>query len=77
MLFDRILTQFSTKLITFPQFEKIVDDTLGLTVSLFGWFLTEIHPLYYKCRRNSKRQYHRVGDKNKNLFHLQRCQLYL
>ena len=52
MLLDRILIQFFTKPITLPQFEIIVDDSLGFTVSLYGWFLPETHLLYYNYRRS-------------------------
>ena len=51
LLFDRILIQFFIKSITLPQFEIIVDDSLGFTVSLYGWFLHETHLLHYNCRR--------------------------
>ena len=52
MLFDRILIQFFAKPITLPQFEILVDDSLGFTVSLYGWFLPETHLLYYNYRRS-------------------------
>ena len=39
LLFDKILIQFFTKPITLSQFEIIVDDSLGFTVSLDGFFL--------------------------------------
>ena len=52
LLFNRILIQFFTKPITLPQFEIIVDDSLGFTVSLYGWFLPETHPLDYNYRRS-------------------------
>ena len=50
LLLDRILIQFFTKPITLVQFEIIVDDSLGFTVSLDGCFLPETHPLYYNHR---------------------------
>ena len=50
LLFDRILIQFFTKPITLPLFEIIVDDSLGFTVSIYGWFLPETHLLYYNYR---------------------------
>ena len=75
LLCDRILIQFFTKPITLPQFEIIVDDSLGFTVCLNVWFFPETHLLYYNYRRSI--QCHRVGDKDKKLFHLQRSQLYL
>ena len=52
MLFDRILIQFFTKPITLPQFEIIVDDSLGFTFSIYAWFLPETHLLYYNYRRS-------------------------
>ena len=52
LLFERILIQFSTKPITLPQFEIIVDDSLGFTASLYGSFLPETHSLYYNYRRS-------------------------
>ena len=50
LLLDRILIQFLTKTIALVQFEIIVDDSLGFTVSLYGWFLPETYPLYYNHR---------------------------
>ena len=52
LLFDRILIQFFTKPITLPQFEIIVDDSLGFTVCLNVWFFPETHLLYYNYRRS-------------------------
>ena len=49
---DRILIQFFTKPITLPQFEIIVDDSLGFTVCLNVWFFPETHLLYYNYRRS-------------------------
>ena len=52
LLFDRTLIQFFTKPITLPQFEIIAHDSLGFTVSLYGWLLPETDLLYYDYRRS-------------------------
>ena len=45
----RKITQF-----TLPYLEIIIDDGLGFTVKVFGWFLPENHELYKKNKRSMK-----------------------
>ena len=41
VLQDRVILQFFDKLVVLPKYEIQVDDSLGFTVSFFGWFLPE------------------------------------
>ena len=49
---DRVILQFFDKLVVLPKYEIQVDDSLGFTVSFFGWFLPETHELYMKYKRS-------------------------
>ena len=51
---DRMLFQlYSESLnLSLPKFEIIIDDSLGFTVSSFGWLLPETHLLYLNYRRS-------------------------
>ena len=52
-LHDRILMQkFCPQNILLPRYEIQVDDSLGFSISVYGWLLPETHDIY-KCLKRS------------------------
>lgn len=43
---DRIVLKKSNQLFLLPKIELMIDDSLGYTISIFGWRLPEDHDLY-------------------------------
>lgn len=43
---DRIVLKKSNHLFLLPEIELMIDDSLGYTISIFGWHLPEDHDLY-------------------------------
>ena len=43
---DRIVLKKSNHLFLLPEIEPMIDDSLGYTISIFGWHLPEDHDLY-------------------------------
>lgn len=48
---DRLLLKKMRNALLLPELEIIIDDSLGYTISIFGWLLPEDHELYLKHLR--------------------------
>ena len=49
---DRIVLRKMKGCFQLPEFELIIDDSLGYTIAVYGWFLPEDHELYTRSRRS-------------------------
>lgn len=49
---DRIILRKKKDCFQLPEFEVIIDDSLGFTILVYGWFLPEDHQLYTQKLRS-------------------------
>ena len=49
---DRVVLRRMKDCFQLPEFELIIDDSLGYTISVYGWFLPEDHELYTRSLRS-------------------------
>ena len=49
---DRVILRKMKDCFQLPEYELIIDDSLGYTISVYGWFLPEDHELYTNSLRS-------------------------
>ena len=49
---DRVILRKMKDCYQLPEFELIIDDSLGYTIAVYGWFLPEDHELYTNSLRS-------------------------
>ena len=49
---DRVVLQKMKECFQLPEFDLIIDDSLGYTITVYGWFLPEDHELYTRSLRS-------------------------